>query len=556
MLKNLSIKNYAIIEEVNFEFDRNLNIITGETGAGKSIVLGALNMVLGARADTKVLYDESRKCIVEADFKVSDAVKNRFKDSDDFDIENNQILIRREINNRGKSRAFINDTPVTLQTLRNTGSALIDLHQQFDTLDINDAEKQRTYVDAMAGNDKVRSKYFQVYIEYKSILSELNALKNKEKQSEQELEFLKFQLTELKQAELDQVHLESLESEYQTLNNAEEIKRVLNNFSQTITESEVNISDQLTDLAKEMLPLAKINPSLAGIKERLDDVNEELFELRRESENIAEETDYDEEKINEVKDRLDLIYSLQKKHKKLEVNDLIDIRDQIELRIEKNDNLDEHILKLEQKLEKSQGQLQEIADLLTQTRLKVSASFSKSIEEILKKLSMPNAQFEIRIEPLSAFEEHGNDNIEYHFSANKGIPLNPITQIASGGELSRLALCIKSIIADKTNLPSMIFDEVDSGVSGQVALIMGQLLGDLSEKYQIITITHSPQVAAYGDEHFYIYKEDSVERSFTKVRKLNEEDRVLEIAHMLSGNPPTPSAISNAKDLIEMVNSQ
>jgi len=553
MLKSLSIKNYAIIEEVHFDFNQNLNIITGETGAGKSIILGALNMVLGARADTKVLYDDSRKCIVEADFQISKNVKGRLSEEEDYDIDGDQILIRREINNRGKSRAFINDTPVTLQSLRKTGSILIDLHQQFDTMDINDADKQRSYVDALAGNDLIKEKYSKSFKEYRFIVSELNALKNKEKQSEQELEFLKFQLRELEHADLDHTNIETLESEFQTLNNAEDIKRILNNFSQIISNADLNISDQLTDLSKDLLSLSKINPIIANIKERLDDVNDELTDLQRQSENLAEETDYDETKITETKERLDLIYSLQKKHKELDINSLKKVRDNIQLRIERNDNLDEHIVTLENKLEKSQSELKHLAGKLTESRQKVAVGFSKSIEKILQKLSMPNAQFEVKINPLPAFEEHGNDDIVYHFSANKGIPLNPITQIASGGEMSRLALCIKSIIADRTNLPTMIFDEVDSGVSGQVALIMGQLIGDLSEKYQIITITHSPQVAAYGDEHFFIYKEDSSERSYTKVRKLDEDGRINEIAHMLSGNPPTPSAVTNARELMDMV---
>ncbi len=553
MLKSLSIKNYAIIEEVHFDFNQNLNIITGETGAGKSIILGALNMVLGARADTKELYDDSRKCIVEADFQISKNVKGRLSEEEDYDIDGDQILIRREINNRGKSRAFINDTPVTLQSLRKTGSILIDLHQQFDTMDINDADKQRSYVDALAGNDLIKEKYSKSFKEYRFIVSELNALKNKEKQSEQELEFLKFQLRELEHADLDHTNIETLESEFQTLNNAEDIKRILNNFSQIISNADLNISDQLTDLSKDLLSLSKINPIIANIKERLDDVNDELTDLQRQSENLAEETDYDETKITETKERLDLIYSLQKKHKELDINSLKKVRDNIQLRIERNDNLDEHIVTLENKLEKSQSELKHLAGKLTESRQKVAVGFSKSIEKILQKLSMPNAQFEVKINPLPAFEEHGNDDIVYNFSANKGIPLNPITQIASGGEMSRLALCIKSIIADRTNLPTMIFDEVDSGVSGQVALIMGQLIGDLSEKYQIITITHSPQVAAYGDEHFFIYKEDSSERSYTKVRKLDEDGRINEIAHMLSGNPPTPSAVTNARELMDMV---
>ncbi|MEE9372322.1 MAG: DNA repair protein RecN [Saprospiraceae bacterium] len=553
MLKSLSIKNYAIIEEVRFDFNINLNIITGETGAGKSIILGALNMVLGARADTKVLYDESRKCVVEADFTISEAVKRRIYHEDDFDIENDQILIRREINNKGKSRSFINDTPVTLNTLRKTGAILIDLHQQFDTMDINDANKQRDYVDAMAGNEKVRTNYAKYFQDYKSTLSELNALKNKGKQSEQELEYLNFQLNELDQADLDELNLSNAESEYQTLNNAEEIKHVLNNFSQVITNSDPNISEQLSDLSKDMLQLSKINPTMASIKERLDDVNDELLDIQRQSESLAEEIEYDENKILELKDKLDLIYSLQKKHKESDINVLIKIRENLRVRIERNDNLDEHIIALERKLKLHEENLENAANKLTKSRKDVSSEFGKAIEVILQKLSMPNARFEVIIEPLLNYEDNGKDNIAYHFSANKGIPLNPITSIASGGEMSRLALCIKSIIADKTNLPTMIFDEVDSGVSGQVALIMGALIGDLSEKYQIIAITHSPQVAAYGDEHFFIYKEDSAQRSYTRVKKLDRDGRINEIAQMLSGNPPTPSAITNAKELMEMV---
>lgn len=554
MLKSLSIKNYAIIEEVEFAFNKNLNIITGETGAGKSIILGALNMVLGARADSKILYDQTKKCIVEADFKIgSKEVLKRLKSNDEYDIDDNQIIIRREINSKGKSRAFINDTPVTLSTLRNTGSRLIELHQQFDTLDINNPERQREYIDALADNEKVRDKYRSVFNDYRSIQSELNALKNKGKQSAKELEFLSFQLNELEQANLDNLNLGDLEAEYQTLNNAEEIKRVLNSFSQLISESEPNISEQLTSQSKELLALAKINPTIANIKERLDDATDELLDLQRECETIAEDTEYDEAKIIEAKDRLDLIYGLQKKHNANDIINLLEIRDNIQLRIQRNDNLDEHIADLEKRLVVAKEELDKRAAKLTKSRVEVSKPFADKIMVILNKLSMPNAQFEVVIEALPEYDAHGGDKIEYHFSANKGIPINPISQIASGGELSRLALCIKTIIADKTNLPTMIFDEVDSGVSGQVALIMGQLIDDLSDKYQIITITHSPQVAAHGDDHFFIYKEDRQDRSYTKVKKLDQSERVTELAQMLSGNPPSESAILNAKELLSQV---
>jgi len=553
MLRSLSIKNYAIIEEVEFQFHDNLNIITGETGAGKSIVLGALNMVLGARADTKVLYDESKKCVVEADFELSSFVKTALEKEDDFDLDESQLLIRREINNRGKSRSFINDTPVTLNTLRKAGALLLSMHQQFDTLDINNEDVQRSYIDAMSNNSKIREKYNSRYQDYKEIKQELNSLKNQEKQSAQELDYLKHQLTELEQADLDTLELSSLESEFQTLSNAEEIKTVLGTFSQMVSEAENNISDQLTDVSKEMTSLSKINPVIADIKERLDEVNEELLDLQRKSENLAEETEYDELSVQELKDRLDLIYSLQKKHNKLEVNELRLIRDNIRLRIEKNDNLDEHITQLEQRLIRAQQTLDEHAGLLTASRKKSAPGFANSIEKILHKLSMPNAQFEVHFSHLGSYEPHGVDQIDYRFTANKGMSLGSIKEIASGGEMSRLALAIKSILADKTNLPTMIFDEVDSGVSGQVALIMGGLITKLSKKYQIITITHSPQVAAHGDLHFYIFKEDGATRTYTKVKELNPLDRKSQIAEMLSGDPPTPSALTNAQELIDMV---
>lgn len=550
MLRHLSIKNYAIIEEVTFDFSKNLNIITGETGAGKSIILGALNLVLGARADTKILYDKNRKCIVEAEFQIFNYVKSKLKKTDEFDIENDLVVIRREINSHGKSRAFVNDTPVNLSVLRNTGSTLIDLHQQFDTLDVNDPSKQREYVDALAGNEKIRTAHSQKYEEYRSLLRELNVLRNQEKKSAEDLEYLKYQLSELGQADLDSLILEDLESEYKSLTNAEDIQQSLNSFSDRISESEFNISEQLTSLSKEFLPLAEFHPKIALIKEQIDDVNEELLSLQREAQSLSEELEYDEAKILELKDRLDLIYSLQKKHSKNQVSDLIELRDNIELRIQKNDNIEEHIADLEEKLPTVKSELRGLASQVSSSRLGVVGKFSKEIESILHKLSMPNAQFEVEISDLQDFEPHGRDNIEYLFSTNKGIPLNPLNQIASGGELSRLALCIKTIIADKTNLPTMIFDEVDSAVSGQVALIMGQLIDDLSQKYQIITITHSPQVAAHGNHHFLIFKEDRNDRSYTRVKKLDKEERVSELAQMLSGDPPSEAALLNARELL------
>lgn len=551
MLSKLKIQNYAIIEDVIFDFGENLNIITGETGAGKSIVLGALNLILGARADSRILYQPDQKCVVEAFFSISERLKLHLDSFEDFDIDDHQVIIRREVNSKGKSRAFINDTPVTLAVLRNTGSQLINLHQQFDTLDINDPEMQREYLDALAGNTDLRLPYHEQFQNYKQAQQELKLLIDQGKKSAEDLDYLIFQLDELKQAGLDDLDLGSLESDFKALNNAEEISQALNHLSEMIVDSEFNVSEQLSTLSKELQPLAEFHLKIEQIKDRLDDCSEELLSLQREAQNVSDDLEYDEDKINHLKDQLDLIYHLQKKHRQNDIAGLIELRDGIELRIEKNDNLDEHIESLKQNLIKLEGILEEMADKISNSRKEVSSHFAIEIQAILHKLSMQNARFEVGILPLPRFESHGKDDIEYLFSANQGIPLNPLNKIASGGELSRLALSIKSIIADKTNLPTMIFDEVDSGVSGQVALIMGQLINDLSQKYQIITITHSPQVAAHGHDHFVIFKEDKNERSYTRVRKLNYKERVDELAQMLGGHSPSEAAIRNAEELLK-----
>ena len=552
MIRTLHIKNYAIIEELEVKFSEGLSIITGETGAGKSILLGALGLIMGKRADTKSLYNEHKKCVVEANFDISKYTSlEGFFEENDIDYEQ-ETVIRREITPSGKTRAFINDTPVNLKVLQRLSSNLIDLHQQFDTQDINDVSFQLRMVDALTENQNILEEYQELFLKYKTNLKKLHQLVQQNANSEKEVDFLNFQLEEFNTAALEVGEQEQLESELATNNNAEEIKAKLANAYRFLIDSEQSIIGQLEAIGLSLNHIKDFHPKLSSLLSKFESSTLELEEVSKEFEQIAEDTDYNPERATEVQQRLDLLYRLQKKHGANSVPELLEIYEKIQEELNSYGDLSQEISSLETQIAALKSELKKLATTLSERRKSIVPSFQKRVHQQLSKLSMEHAQLKIEILPSDELLSTGTDKIEFLFAPNKGSNFMSIKQVASGGELSRLTLCVKSLVASAIPLPTLIFDEIDSGVSGDVALKMGHILRTLSDEHQVVVITHSPQVASKADAHYFVYKRVEGERTKTKVRSLTQEERIRAIATMLSTNPPSESAIENAKELLAM----
>ncbi len=549
MIESLHIRNYAIIDELEIRFSEGLTIITGETGAGKSILLGALGLILGNRAETKSLYDESQKCVVEAKFGIERYLLQAFFADNDLDYEN-ELVIRREITPSGKSRAFVNDTPVNLKILQQLSAALIDLHQQFDTLDIHNVSFQLRMIDALAGNHDRLEHYRRRYVKYTAGRRRLADMVDRNENAAKEVDFLNFQLEEFTQAELQASEQEELESELAVLSNAEEIKQTLAAAFQQLSESELSAIGQLEEIGQSLHQIEKYDPRLARLSERYSGMVLELRELANEFENIAEETEYDPERITEVQDRLDLIYRLQNKHKVASVEELLAIQAELEKKLSDFGDLTEEIAALESELARQEQELTALALALREARHQVIASFEQRVEQMLGQLAMEHARLLVEFSELEELSPTGLDEVNFLFAANKGSRLQLIKDVASGGELSRLTLVTKSLVASAIPLPSLVFDEIDTGISGDVALKMGKILRQLSDQHQVIVITHSPQVASKADAHYFVYKQVREERTVTQVRRLSDDQRVEVIATMLSQSPPSASALENARELL------
>lgn len=550
MIRSLQIKNYAIIDALEINFSKGLTIVTGETGAGKSILLGALNLILGSRADLKALYDEQEKCVVEAQFDVSSYdLKVFFQDNEiDYDDE---TVIRREILPSGKSRAFINDTPVNLNVLQQLSSALIDLHQQFDTLDIHNVSFQLRMIDALADNKRLVAGYEEEFRRYQSDKRRLANLIERNEASAKEVDFLQFQLEEFNKAELIENEQDKLEKELSVLANAEEIKRTMSAAYQYLAESEQSLVSQMEEMGILLHQIGKYDPKLARLSERYDGLAEELKDIASEFETIAEVTEYDPERILEIQARLDLIYRLQNKHKVNSVKELLEIQANLQQQLGAFGDLSAEIDMLRTRIAEQEIHLWEVAQTLSERRHQVIEDFENKVKDMLNQLSMEHAVLKVELKKLEALGPSGLDDIAFLFAANKGSRLQQIKDVASGGEMSRLTLITKSLVASAIPLPTLIFDEIDAGISGDVALRMGNILRRLSNHHQVVTITHSPQVASKADVHYFVYKNDRGDRTVTNVRLLDRDERIRSIATMLSQNPPSEAAIENARQLIE-----
>ncbi|MBK6497520.1 MAG: DNA repair protein RecN [Saprospiraceae bacterium] len=549
MLRKLEIQNYAIIDKLEIDFPTGLTIITGETGAGKSILLGALGLIMGKRADTKVLFDQERKCFVEATFAIADYQLHEYFTEEGLDYDD-ELIIRREIAPGGKSRAYINDSPVTLDILTTLTENLIDIHQQFDTLDIQKPVFQLRIIDALAGNKNVLEQYSNLYKDYRQTCQKLELLKEENRNAQQEVEFLNFQIAEFDQADLKPNEQDELEMQLQKLTSAEDIIKNCSAIVQAVEEGENAILGQLQFISNQFGSIKNLDKNFSDIYDRLLSVREELMDISKDASRISDSTEYDAAAIETTTTRLNIINRLQKKHGVITMDDLLKTQAEIKDKLNKFGDLTSDIENLELEISKKERSLKDLAQVLSQARKKVIPSLEKDVHNLLTDLSMNHAYIKIQTGILPNFSNSGLDDISILFAPNKGSDFLPLKDTASGGEMSRLTLIIKSLVAGALTLPTLIFDEIDAGVSGDIAGKMGEILNNLANKHQIIAITHSPQIAAKAMSHYWVYKNDTESRTVTAMRQLDQGERVHEIAKMLSGNPPTEAAKANARELI------
>ncbi|MBK8506957.1 MAG: DNA repair protein RecN [Saprospiraceae bacterium] len=549
MVCRLEINNYAIIESLVIDFSDQLNIITGETGSGKSILLGALGLILGKRADSKVLLNQHKKCIVEGTFDISQYALQTFFEEEDLDFEE-KVVIRREINAEGKSRAFINDTPVNLKTLQNLTTQLVDLHEQFENLGINDSRQQLKMLDAFAHSIEIRNNYERLFRKYKSQHTALRHLEDKQSEAIKQRDYLQFQLEELLELKIDLKTDPQIEGRLDELEHAEEITSVLGNLAFAIEESEVSILGQIKELKNQLQNIERFHPAARELLNRINQTYIELEDIGYEAKKISEQIDLNPELANEIRSRVDKINSLIYKHQAADIHQLKQIKDNLEVELQGFSNLDEEIEQLRNQIEKNEKELRTIADELSKKRKGSLGIFEKKVNELLKELKMEHAAFKVACKKSGDLLPHGQDEIDFLFAPNKGNDFYEIKKVASGGEMSRLALITKSLVAGSIQMPTLVFDEIDSGVSGDVAKRMGEILQRLADTHQVISITHSPQVAAKASRHYSVYKETTALEAKTRVRELDHDARIIEIATMLSSSPPSQAAITSAKELI------
>jgi len=552
MLKHLAISNYALIDSLSISFDDGFSVITGETGAGKSILLGALGFVLGERTDTSIMLDESKKCAVEATFVVDNERFKPFFEENDLDFDE-ELILRRELSPTKKSRAFINDTPVTAQQLKELGNQLVDIHSQHDSLLLTNANFQLEIIDNAADNNALLAEYQGVYHKYVALKNELKSLRDKAQKNVAENDFLTFQLDELLKADLQDGEYEEVSQRLELLENAEEVKTLLAQSTNLLQESEVSILDQLNVLKSNVEHLKRFVPEAEQYLERLESTKIELKDIAHDIDSLQDSTQFDAESLNELQERFDLLQRLMMKHHVNDYADLLKIREDLQKKVGDFSNIDEQIAKKEQELKKCEKELSQLADNLSDRRKKVKLSFEKSVTEIIRQLKMPHGVFEVEITELSdksEFSEKGRDNVRFMFSANKGVLPDELSRVASGGELSRLMLAIKAVAAESNYIPTLIFDEIDTGVSGEVASKLGDIMQKMGESLQVVSITHLPQIASKAKSHFFVYKDEDNEKTRSCIRQLSHDERVTEIAKMLSNDKITPEAIKAAEVIL------
>ena len=548
MLKSLIIKNYALIDDLELSPSAKLNMITGETGAGKSIMLGALGLLMGNRADTKVLLFSDQKCVVEGVFQIEDYGLNDFFKNSDLDYED-QCIIRREISPSGKSRSFVNDTPVLLDTLRSLGEVLMDVHSQHDTLKLGEGSYQLALVDAFARSHSEKAAYQKIFREYIQAKKALEKLKQEAFELKKEADFNEFQLNELSALELKSGEQETLEEELELLENSEEIKAKIQEILLLAQNEEYGVGQGMASIAQAFNQLAGLGSKFSVLQERFKSLFLEFKDIEESLEDDFASMDLDVDSLEEIRDRLSKIYQLQKKHGLDSVEALMALEQELADKVFQVQNLDEHIDTAERAFQAKEKEMQAAGKLLTEKRKSGFPEFEKLLKSILTQLAMENAQVKIEHQGIKP-SDSGLDSVEFLFTANKGTLLQPLKKVASGGEFSRLLFAIKYIMADKMALPTLIFDEIDTGISGEVALQLVKMMKEMAANHQIICITHLPQVAGQGDAHFFVFKDDTEEKTISKIRELKADERVLELAKMIAGASPSDSAIRSAKELL------
>jgi len=548
MLNQLRISNFALIRELEFSPSKSLTIITGETGAGKSIMLGAVGLLLGQRADTKVLYDPSKKCVIEGEFVISDYNLKNFFSSSDLDYDTT-CLLRREISPAGKTRAFINDTPVTLDIMQELGNKLMDIHSQHDTLLLRSTDFQLEVVDSYSESSKALTDYQDAYGNFRSATKKLLELEEQSAKLSEEFDYLSFQREELKKANLEENEQSELEEKVKVLENAEEIKSILNQIINLTEGSDVASLFQLKEATRLLKSLSKFSERYEKLSGRIESISIDLQELAKDIEREEEEVDFDPQHSRELKERLSLIYHLQQKHRVSTIRELLDILATLEEKVGKATGMNEVIDNARKDREKWNSLMLEKGKVLSEIRRKGLAGLQKEATGYLKELGMPDGILKIEMKD-SRPSSQGLDEIIFYFSANKGIQPRELKQVASGGEFSRLMFCLKFILAGKSKLPTMVFDEIDNGISGEIALKLGNMMKLMARDHQVITISHLPQIAAKGNSHFIVFKDNVKGKAASRIRKLSEEERVEEVAKMIAGENPTRNAFESARELI------
>jgi DNA repair protein RecN (Recombination protein N) len=551
MLQHLRIQNFALIEETEVHLNNGLTVITGETGAGKSILLGALGLTLGNRADVSSLHDKTKKCIIEAQFNVKEYSLKAFFENNELDFEE-LTTIRREITPEGKSRAFINDTPATLSVLKELGEQLIDIHSQHETLLLKETNFQFELVDAFAQTTNLFSDYKKQFNALQKLRKQLEELSAQEIQAKKELDYFQFQFNELEEANVKVGEQQQLEEESETLENAEFIKGSLVKSSLAINGGDENIVSALALVKQQLQSVSKFGKQFNELFERFNSVSIELKELSKDIDACEEDVVYDNSRLEEVNAQLDKLNRLLKKHGVNSEEELLTIKTDIEAKLQQFSSLEVAIEKTQKEILASEKQCKSLAKDLSDKRQKSKAGIEQNIKTMLTSLSMANAQFKIELKPLDALSVNGQDAISFLFTANKGAEFKELHKTASGGELSRLMLCLKALLAERTALPTIIFDEIDTGVSGDVADKIGNILFAMGKTMQVITITHLPQMASKGSNHLFVYKSDSKDKTTSSIKALNKEERIAEIAKMLSTGTPTETALKNAKELLNV----
>lgn len=551
MLKHLYIKNFTLIDELDIELYPGFSVITGETGAGKSIILGAIGLLLGQRADSKAIKQGAEKCVIEAQFDLSRYGMEDFFEENDIEYDAADCIIRRELTAAGKSRAFINDTPVQLSMLKELGERLVDIHSQHQNLLLNKQDFQLNVVDIIADDEKELAAYQQAFTQFHATEKELAALKESIEQNRQNADFLQFQCDELSQANLMEGEQEELEQKSETMSHSEEIKSALYEADNALSAEGIGVLGSLKTALSAIRQIEKVLPDAKELVERMDSTYIELKDIAQEIGSQMEQVEFDPNELDVINNRLDKLYDLEKKYHVDTVEELMAKRDELKLQLDRIENSDEALEELQKKLAQQQMQAKKAADALTKLRTKAAKQIEKEMQGRLIPLGMPNVRFSIQMNE-GALGTSGQDQVSFLFSANTSTPLQPISQVASGGEIARVMLSLKAMISGAVKLPTIIFDEIDTGVSGKTAEKMAQIMQEMGQhERQVISITHLPQIAALGSAHYKVEKEETAKGTISRMRALSPEERVSEIAQMLSGSNVSEAAVSNAKQLLK-----